>query len=432
MDFELWGQIIVDLLIKNANVIGQNYFQGDILIKDGKFAEFARKINAPDVPTYDAKNKTVMPGLIDVHVHFREPGFEAKETIKTGAMASAHGGFTTVCAMPNLNPVPDNIEDFKKVVAKNDADAMIHVKQFSAISEKLTSDQVTDYQKFVNAGAIGFSNDGFGVQNAKTMLTAMQRAKAADSLIAAHIEDASLKGDGVINAGPTAEKLNLPGISNESESSQLARDLQLAASTGVHYHACHISTAQSVELIRQAKKSGVHVTAEVSPHHLLLGDANIVADDPMFKMNPPLRSRNDQLALIEGLADGTIDLIATDHAPHTKEEKSGSFLTAAFGIVGVETSFALIYTKLVRTGMFTLNQLIDWMSVNPAKEFKLNAGKILLGKPADLTIVDLDEKYTIDPKTWFSKGTNSPFIGEEVYGKVLATIVEGAFAYQAD
>ena len=234
---------------------------------------------------------------------------------------------------------------------------------------------------------------------------------------------------GVINAGPVAKKLNLPGIINQTESSQLARDLELAAATGVHYHACHVSTRQSVDLIREAKKRGVNVTAEVSPHHLLLDENNIPGDNPMFKMNPPLRSRADHLALLEGLQDGTLDMIATDHAPHTAAEKTGSFKTAAFGIVGSETAFSTLYTKLVKSKMFTLKQLIARMSTIPAEKFDLPGGHITVSGPADLTIMDLDTPYTIDPADWFSKGKNSPFIGDKVNGQTLYTISQGQIAY---
>ncbi|WP_125703367.1 dihydroorotase [Lacticaseibacillus daqingensis] len=420
-------------LIKHAIVAGPNGFTGDLLIEDGRIAAMGSHLATPaDATVIEAAGATVMPGLVDVHVHFREPGFTQKETIKTGAAAAAHGGYTTVVAMPNLDPVPDNVTDLTALVAKNASDAMIHVEQFAAITTGLRSTDLTDYAAMKAAGALGFSNDGVGVQDAATMYHAMQGAAAVDAPIVAHIEDNGLVNHGVINAGPKAQALGLPGINHVSESAQLARDLTLAEATGVHYHACHISTKQSIELIRDAKKRGVNVTAEATPHHLLLDDGHIPGDDAMFKMNPPLRSEMDRLALMDGLLDGTIDMIATDHAPHTAAEKTGSFKDAAFGIVGSETAFALLYTSFVRSGWCTLNQLIDWMSTKPAAAFGLDAGRIAIGAPADLTLVDLDHAYQIDDATWLSKGHNSPFIGHTVYGKVLATLAAGQLAYQEE
>lgn len=423
----------MNILIKNAAVKGPQAFTGDILIEEGKVTSLGRHLFAPaEAIIIDAAGKAVIPGLVDVHVHFREPGFEQKETIKTGAAAAAHGGFTTVVAMPNLNPVPDNVADLKRLVAKNHSDAKIHVEQFAAITSGLHSNELTDYAAMKAAGALGFSNDGVGIQDAATMYHAMQGAAAVNAPIVAHIEDNGLMAGGVISTGSKAQAFNLPGINHVSESAQLARDLTLAEATGVHYHACHVSTKQSVELIRDAKARGVHVTAEVTPHHLLLDYEHIPANDPNYKMNPPLRAEMDRLALIEGLADGTLDMIATDHAPHTAEDKAGDFKSAAFGIVGSETAFSLLYTSFVRSGKFTLNQLLNWMSTNPANAFGLDAGTIGIGQPADLTLVDLDTPFTIDANTWYSKGKNSPFIGRQVFGKVMTTIAGGEIAYEEE
>lgn len=423
----------MNILIKNAAVKGPQAFTGDILIEEGKVTALGRHLFAPAEATIiDAEGKALIPGLVDVHVHFREPGFEQKETIKTGSAAAAHGGFTTVVAMPNLNPVPDNVADLKRLVAKNHSDAKIHVEQFAAITSGLHSNELTDYAAMKAAGALGFSNDGVGIQDAATMYHAMQGAAAVNAPIVAHIEDNGLMAGGVISTGSKAKAFNLPGINHVSESAQLARDLTLAEATGVHYHACHVSTKQSVELIRDAKARGVHVTAEVTPHHLLLDYEHIPANDPNYKMNPPLRAEMDRLALIEGLADGTLDMIATDHAPHTAEDKTGDFKSAAFGIVGSETAFSLLYTSFVRSGKFTLNQLLNWMSTNPANAFGLNAGTIGIGQPADLTLVDLDTPFTIDANTWYSKGKNSPFIGRQVFGKVMTTIAGGEIAYEEE
>ncbi|MFD1428754.1 dihydroorotase [Lacticaseibacillus mingshuiensis] len=418
-------------LIQNADLLGEGTLL-DVLIDDGVIVALGRGLAHQDGATIlDADRQTLLPGLIDVHVHYREPGFEQKETIATGAAAAAHGGFTTTLAMPNLDPVPDTVDHLMPLLAKNASDAKIHVRQFASLTQGRSGNTLVDFQALHDAGAIGFSDDGSGIQNALTMYQAMQAAAKVDAPIAAHIEDASLMQGGVMNAGRIADELGLKGIINQSESSQLARDLDLAAATGVHYHACHISTRQSVELIRAAKKQGVNVTAEVSPHHLLLDETDIHKDDPMMKMNPPLRSRADHLALIEGLADGTLDLIATDHAPHTAADKAGSMATAAFGIVGSETAFATLYTQFVESKMFTLAQLINWMSTNPATLFNLPGGRIAVGAPADLTLVDLTTPYTIDAADFLSKGKNSPFIGREVRGKVRLTLAGGQIAYQA-
>ncbi|KRK73342.1 dihydroorotase [Lacticaseibacillus nasuensis] len=401
-------------------------YTGDILIANGRFAAFGQHLNGDTI--IDGTGLTALPGFVDVHVHFREPGFTAKETIATGAAAAAHGGYTTVVAMPNVNPVPDNVADFVDITKRNAA-VPIHVKQWAAITKGRTSTQSVDMAALKAAGAFGFSNDGNGVQDAATMAAAMTAAQHLNLPIAAHIEDEGLMQHGVVNAGKLAKKLNLPGIPNVAESAQLARDLELAAATNVHYHACHISTKESVALIRAAKAAGVHVTAEVTPHHLLLDETDIHADDPAFKMNPPLRSRADHLALIEGLADGTLDMIATDHAPHTAADKTGSMATAAFGIVGLETAFSLLYTQFVTTKMFTLAQLVNWLSSAPATAFGLPAGKLIVGAPADVTLVDLNRQGTIDDHTWLSKGHNSPFIGRPYTGAVVKTIASGQVAW---
>lgn len=419
-----------DLMIKNAHVVGPETFNGDIRIQNGRITAIGTDLPvAAGTPVYDAAGRTVLPGLVDVHVHFRDPGQTAKETIATGSKAAAHGGFTTVVAMPNVTPVPDNAADLAALLAKNKQAGVVHVHQWAPITDALRSDRLVDFEQFKEMGVLGFSNDGVGVQHAATMMAAMAGVHAAGAPLAAHIEDESLRGDGVMNAGPVADKLGLPGMSNQTESSQLARDLDLAAATGVHYHACHISTRQSVDLIRQAKAAGVHVTAEVTPHHLLLEDTDITGDDPNFKMNPPLRSHTDRQAVVQGLLDGTLDMVATDHAPHTLADKGGTMRTAAFGIVGLETAFALLYTRFVRSDRMSLPELVARMSTIPAAAFNLPAGHIQIGAPADLTIMDLDTPYQIDSSTWFSKGVNSPFIGETVYGRTQATIVAGRLVY---
>lgn len=421
----------MELLIKNAKLFyDNNILNRDLLIKDGKFAQVQEKIEAPQATVIDAKNNLVTPGLVDVHVHFREPGQTHKETISTGSRASAHGGFTTVMAMPNVTPVPDTIEKFQAQLTLNQKESLIHTLQYAPVTKDEVSSQLVDIDKLHQAGAFAFSNDGHGIGNAKSMFDAMEEIASFKGVLAAHVEDQDLFDHGVINQGPTAKKLGLPAINEAAETSQLARDLILAKQTGVHYHVCHISTAESVNLVRIAKDAGINVTCEVTPHHSLLSDQDIVGDDANFKMNPPLRSEKDRTALIEGIQDGTIDMIATDHAPHAVDEKNQGFLKSAFGITGIETSFALMYTHLVEQGVMTLGGLLQLMSAKPADLFGLkNAGQILFDRPADFTIIDLDNAYTIDKAEFLSKGVNSPFIGEKVRGRVLKTFVAGKQVY---
>ncbi|MFV0559542.1 MAG: dihydroorotase [Enterococcus sp.] len=379
---------------------------------------------------FDAKGQLITPGLVDVHVHLREPGFTYKETIKDGTMAAARGGFTTVCAMPNLNPVPDTAEKLHAVYDIIEQDAKVKVLQYAPITEELRSEVLTDQKALKEAGAFAFTNDGVGVQTAGTMYLAMKEAAKNNMALVAHTEDESLLFGGVMHEGKKSKELGLPGILSVTESSQIARDLLLAEATGVHYHVCHVSTKESVRVIRDAKKAGIHVTAEVSPHHLILSEENIPEDFGFWKMNPPLRAVDDQAALIEGLLDGTIDCIATDHAPHGLEEKSQSFLKAPFGIVGSETAFQLIYTEFVEKGIFTLEQVIDWLAVKPAEIFGLNAGTLTVGSQADIAVFDLETESIIDKKEFASKGENTPFIGWKVKGDTLMTFVDGKVAWR--
>jgi len=419
------------LLIKNAKLFYTNkLINCDVLIEDGKFKQIAENIVATDAKIVDAKFQLVTPGLVDVHVHFREPGQVHKETIKTGTLAAAHGGFTTVGAMPNVIPVPDNAERFKKQVALNEQNSLIHTLQYAPVTLDETSDELVDIEGLAKLGAFAFSNDGHGIMNAQSMFTAMEKIAAIDSHLAAHVEDKNLFNHGVINFGTASQRLGLPGIQQVAETSQLARDLVLAKETGVHYHVCHISTKDGVQLVRMAKDAGINVTCEVSPHHLLLSDQDILTDDANFKMNPPLRSEEDRQALIAGLQDGTIDMIATDHAPHAEAEKNQGFAKSAFGITGIETSFPLMYSRLVKTGIITLEKLLQLMTENPAEIFKIPAtGAIKLGQNADFTIINLDDEYEIKAADFLSKGKNSPFIGQNVYGEVEQTYVNGACIY---
>lgn len=423
-------------LIKNGQVyLAGKLTQLDVLVRDDKILAIGHHLEHLRTTdrVVDAKGMLVAPGLVDVHVHYRDPGQTYKETVKTGSMAAAHGGFTTVCAMPNVDPVPNTPELLKKMEEHNVEDGVVHIKQYAPITKDRTSDELVDFAAMKEAGAFAFSNDGNGVQTAGTMYKAMKQAKAVDMPIVEHVEDDSLKFSGVMNAGPRAKELGLPGIPGICESSQVARDIMLAQATGVHYHICHVSTKESVELVRQAKKHGINVTCEVAPHHLLLTDDDVVKADPYYKMNPPLRSKEDQEALVAGLLDGTIDMIATDHAPHSKEEKTGDMQSAAFGITGSETAFATLYTKFFKTGVFTLEQLLSWMTEKPVDVFGIKgAGYLLPGNPADIAIFDLKNEKEISEDKYLSKGVNTPFTGMKVYGSTVMTLVSGEIVYQRE
>ena len=419
-------------LIKNGqiNTRKNETTPAEIWIENGKIKAIGEGFSEAEFDeVFDAKGQLITPGLVDVHVHLREPGFTYKETIAAGTKAAARGGFTTVCAMPNLNPVPDTPEKLEQVYDLIKRDAVVKVLQYAPITENLRSEVLVDQEAMIKAGAFAFTNDGVGVQTAGTMYQAMKEAAKNNKALVAHTEDESLLFGGVMHAGDKAKELGLPGILSVTESSQIARDLLLAEATGVHYHVCHVSTKESVRVIRDAKKAGIHVTAEVSPHHLILIDEDIPEDIGFWKMNPPLRGKEDREALIEGLLDGTIDCIATDHAPHGLEEKSKSFLESPFGIVGSETAFQLIYTHFVETNRFTLEQVINWMATKPAEIFQLEAGTLTVGAPADVAVFDIEHSSTIDKKDFLSKGENTPFVGWNVKGETLGTFVDGKLAW---
>ncbi|MEG0293193.1 dihydroorotase [Enterococcus sp.] len=420
-------------LIKNGKIVSHDneLTTVDVWIKDGKIHAIGEAFNEADFETvFDARGQLITPGLVDVHVHFREPGFTYKETIETGSKAAARGGFTTVCAMPNLNPVPDTVEKFEQVQAIIDKDAVVKVLQYAPITEELRSERLVDFTGLKKAGAFAYTNDGVGVQTAGAMYLAMKEAAKNNLAIVAHTEDESLLFDGVMHAGKRSEELGLPGIISATESSQIARDLLLAEETGVHYHVCHVSSKESVRVIREAKRAGIHVTCEVCPHHLVLVDEDIPEDNGYWKMNPPLRGNEDQKALIEGLLDGTIDCIATDHAPHSHEEKNQSFVDSPFGIVGSEYAFQMVYTHFVKTGIFTLEQVVDWMAIKPAEIFGLEVGRLTVGGPADLAIFDLDTEYVVDDHQFLSKSINTPFVGWKLYGDTILTLVDGEIAWK--
>ncbi|MDU1750644.1 MAG: dihydroorotase [Enterococcus faecium] len=420
-------------LIKNGQINTRKNMTtpAEIWIEDGRIKAIGTGFSEAEFDeVFDAKGQLITPGLVDVHVHLREPGFTYKETIEAGTRSAARGGFTTVCAMPNLNPVPDTAEMLRQVYDIIRKDAVVKVLQYAPITENLRSEKLVDQEALIEEGAFAFTNDGVGVQTAGTMYLAMKEAAKNNKALVAHTEDESLLFGGVMHAGKKAEELGLPGILSVTESSQIARDLLLAEATGVHYHVCHVSTKESVRVIRDAKKAGIHVTAEVSPHHLILIDEDIPEDFGFWKMNPPLRGREDREALIEGLLDGTIDCIATDHAPHGLEEKSQSFMKSPFGIVGSETAFQLIYTHFVETGRFTLEQVINWLAVKPAEIFGLNAGTLTVGAPADVAVFDITQTCTIDKEDFLSKGENTPFIGWKVKGETQMTFVNGKLVWQ--
>ncbi|MBU5594622.1 dihydroorotase [Amphibacillus sp. MSJ-3] len=403
----------------------------DIKIEQGKITDISEHITKkPDDIIIEADGKLIAPGFIDVHVHLREPGGEAKETIETGTRAAANGGYTTICAMPNTNPVPDGKENLAGILERINKHARVHVLPYGSITKGLQGKELVDFQSLGDQGVFAFTDDGVGIQTADQMLAAMRFAKQINKPIVAHCEDNSLINNGSVHQGEVSERLGVNGIPSICESVQIARDVLLAEATGCHYHVCHVSTKESVRVIRDAKRAGIHVTAEVTPHHLLLNETDIKTRDTNFKMNPPLRSRADQEALWEGLLDGTIDLIATDHAPHTAVEKSRTLEQAPFGIVGLETAFALLYTNFVQTGKCTLKQLIDWMTIKPADVFALQKGRLEIGQDADIVLIDLDHKWSITPEAFQSKGRNTPFAKWDVTGKPLLTIVNGQIVYR--
>ncbi|HIQ69420.1 MAG TPA: dihydroorotase [Candidatus Avoscillospira stercorigallinarum] len=369
------------------------------------------------------RDYTVFPGFADVHVHLREPGFSYKETIASGTRAAAHGGYTAVCAMPNLNPVPDSGEHLEVQEAAIAAGAVIHVYPYGAITVGEQGEALADLAALAPR-VCGFSDDGRGVQARAMMEDAMVEAKALGKVIAAHCEDNSLLHGGYIHDGQYARTHGHKGICSESEWGPIARDLELAAKTGCKYHVCHISTKESVELIRQAKKSGVDVTCETGPHYLVLDDS-CLREDGRFKMNPPLRDRSDREALVEGLRDGTIDMIATDHAPHSAEEKARGLAKSAMGVVGIETAFPVVYTYLVKPGLVPLETVVNALTVNPRTRFGLPLGE-------DFSVWDLEDRYVIDPETFLSLGRATPFAGMEVQGRNLLTVCGGKAVWQAE
>ncbi len=417
----------MNCILKNAMVYLNNGFtKKDLFIVDGTVTFEVNPLFF-DFQTIPFDDKYIFPGFTDVHVHLREPGFLYKENIKTGTQAAAHGGYTTVCSMPNLKPVPDSLENLNVQLEAIKKSAVIDVIPFGTITKGSLGKELSDMDSMAPYVA-GFSDDGKGVQNDDIMRQAMKLAKALGKIISAHCEDNSLLHGGYIHDGEYAKENGHKGICSESEWGQIKRDLELVRETGCAYHVCHISTKESVELIRKAKAEGLDVTCETAPHYLVLSDKDL-QEDGRFKMNPPLRSEDDRLALIEGIKDGTIDMIATDHAPHSAEEKSKGLKDSLMGIVGIETAFPILYTNLVKTKIITLEKLIELLHDNPCKRFGIKCG-LKEGSLADLTVFDLDCSYKIDTNDFLSMGKSTPFAGSEVYGKCLMTIADGNIAWQ--
>lgn len=401
-----------------------------VLVEDGRIVSLSPSI-PPVSGAYviELKNGTLFPGFVDVHVHLREPGFSYKETIAAGTRAAAHGGFTAVCPMPNLKPVPDCLANLQPQLDLIRRDGVVHVYPYGAITVGERGETLADLEGLAPY-VVAFSDDGRGVQNPEKMKQAMLRAKALGKLIVAHCEDESLVGGGYIHDGAYAQVHGHRGNPSASEWKQVERDLKLVEETGCAYHVCHVSTKESVELIRQAKAKGLDVTCETTPHYLVFNDT-MLQEDGRFKMNPPIRSEDDRQALLAGLLDGTVDMIATDHAPHAPEEKAGGLEKSLNGIVGLETAFPVLYTHLVRPRILTLEKLIDLMHTNPAQRFGIGA-PLEEGAPADLTVFDLDAQYTICPEDFLSLGKSSPFTGEQVFGQCLLTLSGGEIAWQAE
>ena len=414
------------IILKNGHIVGGE--REDILIVDGVIAERGSNIEAtPEDVVIDATGLKVAPAFVDVHVHLREPGYGYKERIATGTMAAARGGYTTVCSMPNLNPVPDSIENLKVQQDIIDSDAKIEVLPYAAITIGRKGEELVDVAA-LHDKVCAFSDDGSGVQVDGMMERAMSEAVKHDALIAAHCEVEELLKGGYIHDGEYARKHNHKGICSESEWEQVKRDIEIAEKLGCRYHVCHISTKETVELVRQAKARGVKVTCETGPHYLIFTDMDL-EEDARWKMNPPLRSAEDRAALIEGIKDGTIDMIATDHAPHSVEEKSRGLKDSAMGIVGLETAFAALNTHLVKTGVIDLEHLVKIMSINPRRVFRIQGG-LNIGDRADIVLLDTEREWVVDSEKFYSMGKISMFVGRPMVGDVAMTIHRGNVVYE--
>ena len=413
-------------LLQNAQLLssGGVFRAADVLLSGGRIVSIGDRISCPaDAVSIDLHKAVLFPGFVDVHVHLREPGFSYKETIRTGTLAAAHGGFAHVAAMPNLDPVPDCAAALAVQRAIIEKDALVHVHPYGAISVGEKGERLADLEGLA-PGVIAFSDDGRGVQSESLMREAMMQCRRLGKILAAHCEDNSLLHGGYIHDGAYARAHGHRGICSESEWGPIARDLRLAEETGCAYHVCHVSTKESVALIRAAKRRGVDVTCETAPHYLTFTDEDL-QEDGRFKMNPPLRAREDRDALIEGLLDGTIDMLVTDHAPHSREEKARGLEKSAMGVVGLETSFAASYTALVQTGILPLGKLVDLMHGAPMRRFGCGT-ELAEGQPADLTAFDLTKTYTVDPETFLTMGRATPFAGRALTGVCKLTMIGGS------
>lgn len=409
-------------LLKNGYILENNkQLKKDILIEGNQIIKIDDEINA-DVEIIECEGKLILPGFIDIHVHLREPGFEYKETIYSGTRAAARGGFTTIMPMPNLNPVPDSATTLQHQLEIIKKDALVRVIPYASITKEEKGLVLSDMEALSKMEMFAFSDDGVGVQSANLMLQAMQQASKLNKAIVAHCEENTLIHQGVMHEGRRSIELGLKGIPSVCEAVQIARDVLLAETTNCHYHVCHVSSKESLRVIRDAKKAGIKVTCEVTPHHLISCEDDIPGDNGLWKMNLPLRSKADQQALIEGLLDGTIDCIATDHAPHAIHEKECSFNEAKFGIIGLEHAFALCYSELVLKNIITLQHLVDLLTIKPAKTFNLALGTY---QQADLVVVDLNLAYPINRSECISLSNNTPYEGKVVYGMPTMTIYNG-------
>ncbi len=418
---------MLNLLLKNGTVYVDGALKkADVLVKDGIVADVREGIESIDTPTVDVENLYILPGFADVHVHLREPGFSYKETIATGTAAAARGGFTLVCSMPNLNPVPDSVENLKAEQDIIDENAVIKVLPYASITLGEKGQTLVDFDALAEK-CFAFSDDGKGVQNEEMMLQAMEKAKANGKPIVAHCEDESLLFGGYIHDGEYARAHGHRGICSESEWGQVKRDVALVEKSGVQYHVCHISTKETVEIVRQAKAKGLPVTCETGPHYLAFCDMDL-QEHGKWKMNPPIRSAADRDALIAGIKDGTIEVIATDHAPHSEEEKTKGLEKSNMGVVGLETSFAAVNTYMVNAGHITFEKLVEIMAINPRKIFGLPAG-IKAGDKADFTVVDREKEWVVNPQEFVSLGKFTPFDGVKLTGDVVLTAYDGKIVY---
>ena len=421
------------LLIKDAKIIcAENNIneKSDLLIEDGMIKQISQNIELDDVETIDAKGLTLIPGLVDMHCHLREPGYEYKENIYTGSRAAAKGGFTSIACMANTNPINDNPSITASILETVKTDSVVNVYPIGAITKKLAGKELVEMGMMKDAGCVAFSDDGKGVSTSKMMYNAMLYAKQFDMPIISHCED-ELASGGCINEGIMSTRLGMPGINRAAEEIMVFREIALAEALETNVHIAHISTKGSVEIIRNAKERGVKVTCETCPHYIT-GTEELTSDyDTSTKVNPPLRTENDRLAIIEGIVDGTIDVIATDHAPHHIDDKLVEYQNAAMGISGFETAFSLCYTHLIENNKISVDKLVELMCVNPARILNINAGALSLGTKADITLIDENTTYKIDVASFVSKGKNNPFDAKEVKGKVMTTLVNGKVVYKA-